>query len=76
MIMTSKEKEKLFNYIRDIEVNTKDEIKTKIEVTKESIKSVDEKLKTIDQLLDNTDDEDFYSLVDSMYEGDDEEWHL
>lgn len=60
----------LFN---SIEENTKEEIKSKIEVTKESINSVDEKLKTIDELLDNTNEDDFYSLVDSMYKENDEE---
>lgn len=57
---------------KNIELDSKDEIKTKIEVTKESIISVDEKLKTIDELLDNTEDEDFYSLVDSMYKEEEE----
>lgn len=70
---TNMKDESPLDLFKNIEVDTKDEIKTRIEVTKESIKSVDEKLKTIDELLDNTDDEDFYSLVDSMYKDEEEE---
>jgi hypothetical protein len=39
----------------------------------DSYKDVDEKLKSIDELLENTEDDDFYSLVDSMYKENDEE---
>ena len=42
---------------------------TEISITKEvPLEEIDEKIKSIDELLkDTTDDEDFYSLVDSMY---------
>ncbi|MDD2469474.1 MAG: hypothetical protein PHI22_00895 [Bacilli bacterium] len=35
--------------------------------------SIDEQLRTIDELLENTNEEDFYSLVDSMYKDEDKE---
>ena len=45
---------------------------TEISITKEvPLEEIDEKIKSIDELLkDTTDDEDFYSLVDSMYKDD------
>ena len=58
------------DFFNNIEDGTKEEIKSKIEITKQSISTVDEKLKTIDELLGNTNDNDFYSLVDSMYKDD------
>jgi len=42
-------------------------------VLDEPIDKIDEKLKTIDELLENTNDEDFYSLVDSMYKEEENE---
>lgn len=62
-----------FDFFNNIETEPREEIKTKVEITRVSTKNVDEKLKTIDELLDNTDEEDFYSLVDSMYKENDEE---
>lgn len=46
-----------------------------IEENKEepSIDEIDEKIKSIDDLLKDTNDDDFYSLVDSMYKDDEEE---
>lgn len=38
-----------------------------------SIDEIDEKIKSIDDLLKDTNDDDFYSLVDSMYKDDEEE---
>lgn len=48
-----------------VEVTTTDDV---------SMDEIDEKIKSIDELLKDTTDDDFYSLVDSMYkdEGDDE----
>lgn len=51
------------------------ETSASINVTKEiPVEEIDDKIKSIDELLKNTTDDDFYSLVDSMYkdeEGDD-----
>lgn len=50
------------------------ETSASINVTKEiPVDEIDDKIKSIDELLKNTTDDDFYSLVDSMYkdEGDD-----
>jgi len=46
-----------------------------IEENKEepSIDEIDEKIKSIDDLLKDTNDDDFYSLVDSMYKDDEED---
>lgn len=54
--------------IEDVFINTED-----LEVVNEDVESkamLDEKIKSIDELLKNTSDEDFYSLVDSMYKDD------
>ena len=37
------------------------------------IDEIDNKIKSIDQLLKETSDDDFYSLVDSMYKDEEEE---
>jgi len=62
-----------FDLFNNIEADKKGEIITKIDITKNEINNVDEKLKTIDELLENTDEDDFYSLVDSMYKENNEE---
>lgn len=46
-----------------------------VSVDEDAVSEVDEKIKSIDELLKDTTDDDFYSLVDSMYkdeEGDEE----
>lgn len=53
-----------------------DEIKSRVELKKTSLNNTDVKLKTIDELLENNNDDDFYSLVDSMYKDTDEEGDL
>lgn len=50
-------------------LDTKEESKKDDDLTE----AVDKKLKSIDELLENTDEDDFYSLVDSMYKDDNEE---
>jgi hypothetical protein len=50
-------------------LDTREEVKKDEDLTDE----VDKKLKSIDELLENTDEDDFYSLVDSMYKEDNEE---
>lgn len=61
------EEESAIDLFRDIE-----------ETTEHSMDEIDEKIKSIDDLLNETADDDFYSLVDSMYseEEDDKEWVL
>lgn len=51
-------------------------VKSRAELNKVSLDNTNVKLKTIDELLENTDEEDFYSLVDSMYKDNDEEGDL
>ena len=74
-------REEKYSYKTDdeeIEISKKEKIEDK-EDNKEldlfeekKVEELDEKMKTIDELLKESND-DFYSLVDSMYEGDDEE---
>ncbi len=45
-------------------------------IIEEPIAKIDEKLKSIDELLEDTESEDFYSLVDSMYKEEDNEGDL
>lgn len=52
------------------EINLFEDIEEKTET---SIKEIDEKIKSIDDLLKDTTDDDFYSLVDSMYKDDEED---
>lgn len=61
-----------FDLFDNEELNSKDDIEEPV-VASSSIKKVDEKLKSIDELLENTNDDDFYSLVDSMYKEDNED---
>lgn len=65
----------LFQELKSEEFTTKE-----LEIPKSSEKEVieaqeevDEKIKSIDELLNETSDEDFYSLVDSMYKDDEED---
>ena len=65
----------LFKELKTDEFTTKEiEIpETTEEQVIETQSEVDEKIKSIDELLKDTTDEDFYSLVDSMYKDDVEE---
>lgn len=72
---TREEKNRLEKHEKPIELfEEKIEI-TEIPIDEISINELDEKIKSIDELLKDTTDDDFYSLVDSMYkdeEGDEE----
>ena len=67
---TREEKKKVENDI--VELFKEDEVEeiTPVEVTSDEI---DEKIKSIDELLKDTTDDDFYSLVDSMYKDEEED---
>lgn len=52
---------------------TREQLNSKKEVKIDTTDEVDKKLKTIDELLENTSEDDFYSLVDSMYKNESEE---
>lgn len=62
-----------FDFFNNIDTVTKEEIKTTVKFDNDNVNTIDEKLKTIDELLENTEEEDFYSLVDSMYKENNEE---
>jgi len=73
------EKEETIDLFKEIEIENTVEIPKaekkdeEIVITDEKEEEIDEKIKSIDELLKDTTDEDFYSLVDSMYkDGDDE----
>ena len=62
-----KEEEKVDDLI-ELFKETDEEIKEiELDNKKENNEKVDEKIKSIDELLNDTSDEDFYSLVDNMY---------
>lgn len=62
--------------VKDDDVDKKiEEIKNTVEESidediQDSIEALDERIKSIDDLINDTSDEDFYSLVDSMYNSD------
>ena len=71
----SKENENIINLFEDNNIddidNKESSIDSKVpEVEEYSVEEIDEKIKSIDDLLQDTSDEDFYSLVDSMYKDD------
>ena len=77
-IMSREEKNKvdksentnLFDDLKDLETDiSSNEIMSESDILLNDIKNdeIDEKIKSIDELLKDTTDEDFYSLVDSMY---------
>lgn len=77
-IMSREEKNKveksentnLFDDLKDLETDiSSNEIMSESDVLLNDTKNdeIDEKIKSIDELLKDTTDEDFYSLVDSMY---------
>lgn len=70
-------REEKYSYKKEEEIKTekkeeKEESKDKEIFDEKKVEELDKKIKTIDELLKESND-DFYSLVDSMYEGDDEE---
>ena len=78
-IMSREEKNKvdksentnLFDDLKDLETDiSSNEIMSESDILLNDTKNdeIDEKIKSIDELLKDTTDEDFYSLVDSMYE--------
>lgn len=72
---TEEESIDLFQELKTEEFTTKEiEIpETSEQEVIETQEEVDEKIKSIDELLNDTSDEDFYSLVDSMYKDDEED---
>jgi hypothetical protein len=57
MIMTSKEKEKLFNYIRDIEVNTKEIVRDELDKERRETKILNKKTKISNMITVTKEDE-------------------
>lgn len=67
----TKEDGNIINLFADSDDSTSEIDEQKIlESDEYSVEEIDEKIKSIDDLLQDTSDEDFYSLVDSMYKDD------
>lgn len=64
--VSEKEKEEIDEKIKSIDALMDGEIEA--EEPKFTVEELDEKIKSIDDMLNETTDEDFYSLVDSMYQ--------
>ena len=67
---TTREEKHIEEDTTPIELFTTNEIEKMEDASVNETEEVDEKIKSIDELLKDTNDEDFYSLVDSMYKDD------